>query len=66
MGRGRTSFIDCLLKRAWSTTSSVRALCAMIWVSQVLQNGDDIASRLRMEKLERERFAQSIAATRAV
>ena len=34
--------------------------------SELLQNGDDIASRLRMKKLKRERFVQSIAATLAV
>ena len=33
---------------------------------EVLQNGDDIASRSRMKKLERERFVQSVAATRSV
>ena len=33
---------------------------------EVLLNGDDIASRLKMKKLERDRFVQSIAAVRAV
>ena len=56
MCHGRSGFVEFLLKHARGITSSVRALFSE----------DDIAVRLKMKKLECDRFLRAIAAARGV